>query len=113
MSEKLLQKINGLQLKDVIIKFFKKCFSNGIEDNKFGYIQFSLNGQKTFSIKSDSLDIFLQKLEKNKMAFKIKKDFNKNNNQIQFREFSNLFLSIINSHKQANFEEIRDHIFSF
>ena len=110
MSEKLLQEINAIELKDVIIKFFKKCFSNGIEDDKFGYIQFSLNGKKTISIKSDSLDIFLQKLETNKMAFKINEAFNKNNNEIQFMEFSNLFLSIIKSHKQANFEDRGDQI---
>jgi hypothetical protein len=64
--------MNGDELKDVIIKFFKKCFSNGIEEDKFGFIQFSCNGKKTISIKSDSIEIFLQKLEMNKMAFKIK-----------------------------------------
>ena len=110
MSEKLLQEINAIELKDVIIKFFRKCFSNGIEGDKFGYIQFSLNGKKTIPIKSDSLDIFLQKLEKNKMAFKIKEAFNKNNYQILSMEFSDLLLSIIKSHKQTNFEDRAEHI---
>ena len=110
MSEKLLQKINGVELKDVIIKFFNKCFSNLIENNKFGYNPIFIKWKKTFSIKSDSQYIFLQKLEINKMAFKRNEVFNKNNNQIQFMEFSNLFLSIINLHKQANYEDSRDHI---
>ena len=110
ISEKLLQEINGDELKDVIIKFFKKCFSNSIEDDKFGFIQFSCNGKKTISIKSDSLEVFLQKLEVNKMAFKINDAYTQNNNQIQFMEFSNLFLSIIKSHKQANYEDRGDNI---
>ena len=59
ISEKLLQEINGDELKDVIIKFYKKCFSNGVEEDKFNFIQFSCNGKKTLSIKADSLEIFL------------------------------------------------------
>ena len=39
------------------------------------------------------------------MAFKINKAFNKNNNKIQFMEFSNLLLNIIKFHKQENFED--------
>ena len=110
ISEKLIQEINGDELKDVIIKFFKKCFSNGIEEDKFGFIQFSCNGKKTISIKSDSIEIFLQKLEMNKMAFKINDALTQNNNEIQFMEFSNLFLSIIKSHKQSNYEDRGDNI---
>jgi hypothetical protein len=110
ISEKLLQEINGDELKDVIIKFFKKCFSNSVEEDKFCFIQFSCNGKKTISIKSDSIEIFLQKLEVNKMAFKINEAFTKNNNQIQFMEFSNLFMNIIKSHKQSNYEDQNDNI---
>jgi len=110
ISEKLLQEINGDELKDVIIKFFKKCFYNGIEEDKFGFIQFSCNGKKTISIKSDSIETFLQKLELNKLAFKINDSLTQNNNEIQFMEFSNLFLSIIKSHKQLNYEDRGDNI---
>ena len=110
VSEKLLVEINGEELKDVIIKFFKKCFSNGIEEDKFGFIQFSYNGKKTISIKSDNLSMFLQKLEGNKMAFKLNDTYIKNYNQIQFMEFSNLFLSIIKADKQSNYEDRVDNI---
>ena len=110
ISEKVIAEINGDELKDVIIKFFKKCFSNGIEDDKFSFIQFSCNGKKTISIKSDSLEIFLQKLEVNKMAFKINDAYTKNNDRIQFMEFSNLFLNIIKSYKQTNYDDKVDNI---
>ena len=110
VSEKLLVEINGEELKDVIIKFLKKCFSNGIEEDKFGFIQFSYNGKKTISIKSDNLSMFLQKLEGNKMAFKLNDTYIKNYNQIQFMEFSNLFLSIIKADKQSNYEDRVDNV---
>ena len=111
ISEKVIQEINGDELKDVIIKFFKKCFSNGVEEDKYNFIQFSCNGKKTISIKTDSLEIFLQKIETNKMAFKINEAFTQNgNNQIQFMELSNLFLSIIKSHKHINYEDRGDNI---
>ena len=110
VSEKLLVDINGEELKDVIIKFFKKCFSDEIEEDKFGFIQFSYNGKKTISMKSDSISMFLQKLESNKIAFKLNDIYIKNYKQIQFMEFSNLFLSIIKSDKQVNSEEKGDNI---
>ena len=110
ISEKYIQEIYGNELKDVIIKFFKKSFSNGIEKDKFNFIQFSCNGKKTVSIKSNSIEIFLQKLEKNKMAFKINDDLFQNNKQIQFMELSNLFMNIIKSHKHENYEDLVDNI---
>ena len=108
ISEKLLKEINGDELKDVLIKYLKKCFSK--EENKFCFIQFSHNGKKTVTIKSDNLEFFLQKLEINKIAFKIKDTFNKNNNEIKFMEFSNLLLNIIKSHKRINYEDKNDNI---
>ena len=110
ISEKLLQEINGAELKDVLIKFYKKCFFKATEEDKFGFIQFSCNGKKTISMKSDSFEIFLQKLELNKLAFKINDIYTQNYNEIQFMEFSNLFLSIIKSNKQANYEDRGDNI---
>ena len=91
ISEKILEEINGKELKYVLMKFFKKYFSNGIEKDKFGFIQFSYKGKRTISINSDSLDIFIQKLESNKTAFEINDILSQNNRQIQFNELSNLF----------------------
>ena len=55
--------------------------------------------------------MFLQKLEVNKLAFKINDIYNnKTNNQIQFTEFSNLFLNIIKSNKQVNYDDRVDNI---
>ena len=91
LSEKLLQEINGDELKDVIIKYYKKCFLNGTEDDKFSFIQFSCNGKKTISMKSDSFDIFLQKLETNKLAFKINDIYTQINNEINSWNFRIFF----------------------
>ena len=111
ISEKLLEEINGIELEYVLFKFFKKSFSNGIQEDKFNFIQFSCNGKKTVSIKSNSVEMFLQKLEVNKLAFKINDIYNnKTNNQIQFTEFSNLFLNIIKSNKQVNYDDRVDNI---
>jgi hypothetical protein len=110
MSEKIIMKINGEELKDVLIKFFKKCFSNSPDEDKFTYIQFSYNGKKTITIKSESLDVFLQKLESNKAAFQMNENYNKKTNEIQFLEFANLFFSIINSQKEQNFDNKNDNI---
>ena len=110
MSEKIIMKINGEELKDVLIKFFKKCFSNSPDEDKFTYIQFSYNGKKTITIKSESLDVFLQKLESNKAAFQLNENYNKKTNEIQFLEFANLFFSIINSQKEQNFDNKNDNI---
>ena len=56
------------------------------------------------------MEFFLQKLEKNKLAFKLKESFNKNNNEIKFMEFSNLLLNIIKSYKRINNENKNDNI---
>ena len=110
ISEKIIMNINGEELKDVLIKFYQKCFSNSTDDDKFGFIQFSCNGKKTISIRSEPLDYFLQKLESNKGAFQLNENYNKSTNEIQFMEFSNLFFSIIKSQKQQNIEDRCDHI---
>ena len=109
ISEKIIMNINGEELKDVIIKLFQKCFSNNSDEDKFSFIQFSYNGKKTISIKYESLDIFLQKLESNKNAFQINENYNKSSSELPFMEFSNLFFSIIKSQKQ-NYDEKNDNI---
>ena len=110
VSEKVITNINREELKDVLIKFFQKGFSNCADEDKFAYIQFSGNGKKTISIKPDTLEVFLQKMELNKGAFQINENYQKTNSEAQFMEFSNLFLSIIKSQKQINFEDKNDHI---
>ena len=92
LSEKIIPKLNGMEMKDVLIKFFQKCFVNN--DDKFGFIQFSNNGKKTISIKPQRLDFFLQKLEINKNAFKSSETINYKKDAY-FTEFYNLFDSII------------------
>ena len=94
----------------ILIKFFKKFFTNNNEEDKFSFIQFSYNGKKTISINSNILEIFLQKLESNKIAFKANNEFNKNYFNIQFLELSNLFMSIVKSHKKINNENKDDNI---
>ena len=91
VSEKTTANINGEELKDVLVKFFQKCFSNSTDEDKFTFIQFSYNGKKTITIKSETLDFFLQKLESNKGAFQINEYYNKTSNELQFMELSNLF----------------------
>ena len=110
ISEKLLQDINGRELKYFLINCYKKFFMNNTEDNKFNFIQFSSNGKKTISIKTKTLEDFLQKLEFNKLAFKVHDTYTNNNIQIQFMEFSNLLMDIIKSNKQENFEDKCDNI---
>ena len=71
VSEKTTTNINGEELKDVLIKLFQKCFSNSTDEDKFAFIQFSYNGKKTITIKAESFDLFLQKLESNKGVFQL------------------------------------------
>ena len=109
VNEKVIMNINGEELKDVIIKYFQKCFSNNSDEDKFSFIQFSYNGKKTVSIKYESLDLFLQKLESNKNAFQIIETYNKSSTELPFMELSNLFFSIIKSQKR-NYYDKNDNI---
>ena len=54
LSEKVLGNINGLELKDIIIKYFQKYFIMN-ENDKFNFIQFSHNGKKTLHLKMEQL----------------------------------------------------------
>ena len=93
VSEKIIPKINGMEIKDVLMKYFKKCFRNN-EDDKFGFIQFSNNGKKTITIKPQRLNDFLQKLESHKNAFQYTETINYKKDAY-FTEFYNLLDSII------------------
>jgi hypothetical protein len=93
LSEKIIPKLNGMEIKDVLIKFYQKCFINN-ENDKFGFIQFSNNGKKTISIQPQRLDFFLQKLEINKNAFQSHESINYKK-ETYFTELYNLFDSLI------------------
>ena len=127
MSEKVLKKVNGLELKDVIIKYFQKYFAMN-ENDKFSFIQFANNGKKTVYFKMEQLDYFLLKIQKTKNTFELtdsyreegygshmdkkqsKSQFNteNNNSNLPFMELFNIFNSIIKNYSAD--ENITDNI---
>jgi hypothetical protein len=96
LSEKILKNINGLELKDIIIKYFQKYFIMN-ENDKFNFIQFSNNGKKTIHLKMEQLDNFILKIQKTKSSFELKDSFEQNKD-LPFMELFNLFDSIIKSY---------------
>ena len=107
LSEKILKKISGTELKDVIIKFFQKYFSVNDKD-KFSFLQFADNGKKTVYFKLEQLNSFLLKLQKTKNSFELTDTYNSNSN-IPFLELYNIFDTIIKSYPQ-NEENSTDNI---
>ena len=96
VSEKVLKKINGPELKDVIIKYFQKFFTMN-ENDKFSYIQFANNGKKTIYFKMENLDYFIQKIQKTKSTFEVS-DLYVSNSNIPFMELYNIFDSILKNY---------------
>ena len=96
LSEKILKYVNGLELKDVIIKYFQKYFIMN-ENDKFSFIQFANNGKKTIYFKMEQLDYFLLKIQKTKNTFEFTDSFIINSNN-PFMELYNLFYSIIQNY---------------
>ena len=96
LSERILEKINGQELKDVLIKYFQKYFIPN-ENDKFSFIQFASNGKKNVFIKLETLNNFLLKLQKIKTSFKLIDSFNPNKN-FQFTEFYSLLDTIIKTY---------------
>ena len=107
LSEKILKKISGIELKDVIIKYFQKFFVSNDKD-KFSFLQFADNGKKTVYIKLEQLNSFLLKIQKTKNSFELTDTYISNSN-IPFLELYNIFDSIINSYPQ-NEENLTDNI---
>ena len=98
LSEKILEKINGPELKDVLIKYFQKYFV--LKDNdKFSFIQFATNGKKTASFKLEYLTHFLTKFQKTKDIFELTDSFQPKEGFV-FMELYNIFDSIIKSYSQ-------------
>ena len=110
LSEKILKKINGFELKDVIIKYFQKFFIMN-ENDKFSFIQFACNGKKTVYIKMEKLNYFLQKIQKINNTFELTDSYSSNSN-MPFTELYNIFDSIIksNSSQDDNLSELADNI---
>ena len=107
LSEKILNKINGMELKDVIIKYFQKYFVFN-ENDKFNFIQFANNGKKTVYFKMEPLDSFLLKIQKAKNSFEMT-DTYATNSDIPFMELYNIFDSIVKSYP-PNEENLTDNI---
>ena len=107
LSEKILKKISGAELKDVIIKYFQKFFVPKDKD-KFSFLQFANNGKKTVYIKLEPLNSFLLKIQKTKNSFELTDTYISNTN-IPFLELYNIFDTIINSYPQ-NEENLTDNI---
>ena len=99
LSEKILKKVNGLELKDVIIKYFQKYFAMN-ESDKFSFIQFANNGKKTVYFKMEQLDYFLLKIQKTKNTFELTDSYITNSN-LPFMELFNIFDSIIKNYPQS------------
>ena len=107
ISEKIFTKINGLELKDVIIKYFQKYFIFN-ESDKFNFIQFGNNGKKNIYLKMEKLDSFLLKIQKAKNSFEFTKTYETNSN-VPFLELYNILDSIIKSYP-TNEENLTDNI---
>ena len=107
LSEKILEKVNGLELKDVIVKYFQKYFIMN-ENDKFNFIQFANNGKKAVYFKMEQLDYFLLKIQKTKNTFELGDSFIPNKNS-PFMELFNIFDSIIKNYPQTE-ENITDNI---
>ena len=107
LSEKILEKVNGLELKDVIIKYFQKYFATN-ENDKFSFFQFANNGKKTICFKMEQLDYFLLKIQKTNNAFGLRDSF-KTNLNLPFMELYNLFDSIIKNYPSSE-DNITDNI---
>ena len=99
LSEKILEKINGQELKDVLIKYLKKYFLTN-ENDKFSFVQFAKNGKKTVTIKLESLNNFLLKFQKTKGIFEIGDSYN-SNKELIFEELYNIMDSLIKNYPQT------------
>ena len=88
ISEKVILNLNGTELKDVIVKYLQKFFTNNDNDS-FSFIQFTFNGKKSIYLKPEKLDLFLKRFQTNKDALRMTEYLT--NNEIKLTELSNLF----------------------
>ena len=99
MSEKILEKVNGPEFKDVLIKYFQKYFTMN-ESDKFSFLQFADNGKKTAFFKLEPLNYFLVKFQKTKGTFEFTDSFTANSSSV-FIELYNIFDSIMKNYIQG------------
>ena len=100
ISEKILEKVNGQEFKDVLIKYIQKYFV--INDNdKFSFVQFADNGKKTVFFKPEILNNFLLKFQKTKGTFEVTESFSTTTTSSVFSELYNIFDSILKNYTQA------------
>ena len=109
ISEKILEKIDGQEFKDVLIKYFEKYFVMN-ENDKFSFIKFSDNGKKTAFFKPEPLNYFLLKFQKAKGTFEFTDSFTTNTSTI-FAELYNILDSILKNY--TNTEETDNIIMIF
>ena len=99
VSEKILEKVNGQEFKDVLIKYIQKYFIIN-ENDKFSFVQFSDNGKKTVFLKPELLNNFLLKFQKTKGTFEVTESFSTSITSTIFVELYNILDSIIKSYTQ-------------
>ena len=107
ISEKIFKKVNGMELKDVIIKYFQKYFVFN-ENDKFSFIKFDNNGKKSLFFKLEKLDSFLLKLQKANNFYEVTDTYETNSN-LPFLELHNVLDSIIKSYPSSE-ENLTDNI---
>ena len=97
-SRNTLEKLNGQEFKDVLIKYFQKYFVMN-EYDKFSFIQFADNGKKTAFFKPELLNYFLLKFQKTKGTFEVTDSFSTTTSSL-FLELYNILDSIIKTYSQ-------------
>ena len=97
ISEKVILNLNGTELKDVIVKYLQKFFTNN-ENDSFSFIQFTFNGKKSIYLKPEKLDLFLKRFQTNKDALRMTEYLT--NNEIKLTELSNLFDFMIKQQRE-------------
>ena len=106
--ENILEKINFENLKNVLIKFLKKYFTQNEKDT-FTFIQFGLNGLKTKLFVSQSLNKFIEKFNTVKNDVKLD-DYSLINEKEILIGMYDIFETIINNYQKT---EEKDNIIMF
>ena len=105
IHENILEKIKWEEFQSIIIKYLNKYFMSN-ENDKFGFVQFGINGLITKSFHSQPLNEFISKFYKIKNNNILIDDSLKIKSEI-FIGIYDIFDSIINNYKKT---EIKDNI---
>ena len=109
LNENILDKIDWMEFRDVMIKYLLKYFRGNPNDN-FGYIQYDVNGLKTKLFLSKTLKEFILRLSGVKNNSKLIDNSIKNKSET-FLGLSNIFEPILNNYQE--FEQRDNIIFLF